>query len=133
MNLYRNFQILYLLNHAILNLIKKLENERTFDDLPHLRQLSAVISEKRKAIAKNVMELSTISSQQLVQQVGLSHTSMYSTLCSITYPYPISIQHDLKPADTSNRAEFCWWFCRYIYVMFRCSIHSSSVMKPSSI
>ncbi len=51
----------------------------------------------------------------LAQQVGLSHTSTYHTLRTTAYPYKISIQHELKPADSPKRAKFWWWLCHYAH------------------
>ncbi len=99
-------------NHKILNLIKNFENKHIFNDLPHSGWVSVVISEKMKVIAKNDTEHLTTSSQ-LVKQVGLSHTLTYHTLCSIAYTYQISIQHELKPADSPKRAKFCQRLCHY--------------------
>ncbi len=78
-------------NHAKLNLIK-FENEYTLDDLPFsLSDLlcsgwpSVVISEKRKAITKNVTEHPTASSRWLAQQVGLLHMLTYHALRSLGF------------------------------------------------
>ncbi len=71
------------LYHAVLNLKKNFENKHASDDLHCLGQPSVVTSEKREAIAKNVMECHTTSSQKLVQQVGFPHTSTYHALRSI--------------------------------------------------
>ncbi len=49
-------------NHAILNLMKKIDNEQPFDDLLYSGQPFAVTSEKRKVIVKNVMEQPSTSS-----------------------------------------------------------------------
>ncbi len=58
-----------------------------------------VTSEKGEVIATNVTKCPVTSSQQLLQQVGFSHTVKYHTSSSIA-------NHKLKPGDSMKKAEF---------------------------
>ncbi len=113
-------------NHAILNLIKNLKTNIMLDDLPRLRRLSVVMSEKREVIVKNVTECFT--STRITGATGrTSHTLTCHTLCSIAHPYKISIQRALKLADLLKRTEFCCqWLRHYTHSGVSVLIHSSS-------
>ncbi len=84
--------------------------------------MSVMTTEKREAIAKNVIECP--SSLQLVQQLILSHTLTYCAHHFTACPQRILIQKKLKPTDTLKRAEFCRWLklgphdVWYLFVMF---------------
>ncbi len=97
---------------AILDLVHEFEQHRTINDLPHSRRRSVHMQEKHNKICTVMEEKLPTSSRRVAQQVGISHTSTYHTMRSITYPHRTHAQRELKEIDGPRRVKFrSWLFC----------------------
>ncbi len=56
-----------------------------------------------------VAATASLTTCQLAQQLGLSHTSFYCEMRSFAFPYKICIHHRRKGTDDPRRMEFCSW------------------------
>ncbi len=73
-------------NKAINCVIRKFENEKAIDDLPHSRRLTVWSVEKTEDVRKHMWASSHTSSRQLALCAGLWHISTYQEMYKATEP-----------------------------------------------
>ncbi len=88
-------------------IVDHFEQYNQISDFQKTRRQRVCTPELVEEVRERLSTTPTVSSRQLAQSIGVSHSLTYITMRSIAYLYKFSVCHKLKPGDGARRTKFC--------------------------